>query len=70
MKDDFEEMRKQMLNEVKDEIKSGYSNEQYTLIQAMNAYDEVIRSYNLFSERLSEWSGIYYPGIRVQNLLL
>ncbi len=67
MKDDFEEMRKQMLNEVKDEIKSGYSNEQYTLIQAMNAYDEVIRSYNLFSERLSEWSGIYYPGIRVQS---
>lgn len=56
-----------MLSEVKNEIKSGYSSEEYTLIQAVNAYDEVLRSYNLFSERLTEWYLLYYPNIRVQS---
>jgi len=65
--DNFDEIRKNMLSEVKNEIKSGYSSEEYTLIQAVNAYDEVLRSYNLFSERLTEWYLLYYPNIRVQS---
>ncbi len=65
--DNFDEIRKKMLSEVKNEIKSGYSSEEYTLIQAVNAYDEVLRSYNLFSERLTEWYLLYYPNIRVQS---
>lgn len=66
----FENLRDKMLNEVKGEIKKGYSNEEYTLIQAINAYDETLRSYNLFSERLTEWFSLYYPSLKVSSPFL
>ncbi|MDE1869269.1 MAG: NOP58 family protein [Candidatus Micrarchaeota archaeon] len=63
----FEQIRDKMLKSAKEGIKSAYSNEEYALIQAINAYLETSKSYNLSYERLSEWYGIYFPEIRLNN---
>lgn len=63
----FEQVRDKMLKSAKEGIKSAYSNEEYALIQAINAYLETSKSYNLSYERLSEWYGIYFPEIRLNN---
>ena len=64
-KDFFEQRREEALNATKEGIKRAYSNEEFALIQAINAYLETVKSYNLLYERLSEWYGIYYPEIKV-----
>ena len=56
-----------MLQSAKAGIKEAYSSEEYALIQAINAYLEANKSYNLVYERLTEWYGIYYPEVRVTN---
>lgn len=63
----FEEMREKMLKKAKEDIKSSYTNEEHALIQAINAYLETNKTYNLAYERLSEWYGIYYPEVKVSN---
>ena len=63
--DSFEELRKNMLKNAKEGIKSAYQNEEFALMQASNAYRELSKSYNLAYERLSEWYGIYFPEIRM-----
>lgn len=63
----FEEIREKMLKSAKEGIKKAYTNEEYALIQAINAYLETSRSYNLLYERLGEWYGIYFPEIRINN---
>lgn len=60
-------MRERMIKKAKEGIKSSYSNEEYALIQAINAYLETGKSYNLTFERLSEWYGIYFPEIKISN---
>ena len=56
-----------MLQSAKEGIREAYSSEEYALIQAINAYLEASKSYNLVYERLTEWYGIYYPEVRVTN---
>ncbi len=63
----FEEMRERMIKKAKEGIRSSYTNEEYALVQAINAYLETNKSYNLAFERLSEWYGIYFPEIKVPN---
>jgi nucleolar protein 56 len=63
----FEEIRDKMLKSAKEGIKSAYQSEEYALIQAINAYLETSRSYNLNFERLSEWYGIYFPEVKMAN---
>ena len=65
MADDFKELRERMIKTAKGDIKEAYGNEEYILIQAINAFNESSRSYNLMYERLSEWFGIYFPEVRV-----
>ncbi|EQD31951.1 pre-mRNA splicing protein [mine drainage metagenome] len=62
-----EEIRREMIMAAKQGIKSAYSSEEYVLMQAINASIELERSYNLVYERLTEWYGIYFPEIRVDN---
>ncbi len=63
----FDKLREKMLSEAREGIKSSYSSEEYSLIQAINAYMETSKSYNLGFERLSEWYGIYFPEVRISN---
>ncbi len=56
-----------MLKSAKEGIKDAYSSEEYALIQAINAYLETSKSYNLVYERLTEWAGIYFPEKRFTN---
>lgn len=56
-----------MLKSVRESIKGEYRNEEYALIQAINAFEETNRSYNLVFERLTEWYGIYFPEVKVPN---
>lgn len=65
MPGDFVELRERMIKATKGEIREAYSNEEFILIQAINAFNETTRSYNLMYERLSEWFGIYFPEIKV-----
>ncbi len=60
----FEELRQKMLKSAREGIKEAYSSEEYALIQAINAYLETNKSYNLAYERLTEWAGIYFPDRR------
>ena len=66
-KRNFEELRERMLKAAKEGISKAYESEEYALMQAINAYMETSRSYNLNFERLSEWYGIYFPEVRVGN---
>lgn len=66
-KEPFQEMREKMLKKAKSDISSSYSNEEFALIQSINAYLETGKSYNLVFERLSEWYGLYYPEVKVTN---
>ncbi len=52
----------------KEKIKMNYANEEFVLIQAINAYNEVVKSSNLFTERISEWFGLYFPEIKLNSL--
>ncbi len=63
----FEEARERALRGAKAGIKSSYGSEEFALIQAINAYRELTKSYNLAYERLSEWYGIYFPELRISN---
>ncbi|MGC8648690.1 MAG: hypothetical protein ACP5UN_00500 [Candidatus Micrarchaeia archaeon] len=65
--EDFESLREKMLKKAKEGISKAYASEEYALIQAINAYDETDKSYNLAYERLSEWFGLYFPEINVNN---
>ena len=66
-KETFEELREKMLQSAKEGIKSAYSSEEYALIQAVNADLETEKSMNLAYERLTEWFGIYFPEVRMNN---
>lgn len=63
----FEEARKRMLAKTKEEVKQAYSGEEYALINAINAYLDTSKSYNLLYERLAEWFGVYFPDIELGN---
>ncbi len=65
--EDFEELRKHMLKATKEQIKINYESEEYALIQAINAYNETLRSYNLLYERLTEWYSLYFPEINLAS---
>ncbi|MGC8622760.1 MAG: hypothetical protein ACP5SJ_03615 [Candidatus Micrarchaeia archaeon] len=65
--DDFESLRKRMLENAKQGIRRSYESEEYALIQAINAYLQLSKSYNLLYERLSEWLGIYVPELGLQT---
>ncbi len=56
-----------MLKNAKEGIRSAYASEEYALIQAINAYLEISKAYNLSFERLTEWYGIYFPELKVGN---
>jgi len=56
-----------LINQVKGQIKEKYSNEEFALMQAINAYLDMSKGYNLVFERLSEWFGLYVPEIKVTN---
>ncbi len=60
-------MRERMIKKAKEGIKSSYANEEHALMQAINAYLETNKSYNLAFERLSEWYGLYFPEIKISN---
>ncbi|MGC8687422.1 MAG: hypothetical protein ACP5RM_01830 [Candidatus Micrarchaeia archaeon] len=67
MRSKIESIREKMLKSTKEQISASYANEEYALMQAINAYNELSKSYNLMYERLSEWYGLYYPEIRITN---
>ena len=56
-----------MIKDVKKDIKSSYSSEEFILIQAINAFNETTRAQNLIFERLSEWYGIYLPEVKASS---
>lgn len=56
-----------MIRETKSDVSSSYGNEEHILMQAINAYNETEKAYNLVFERLGEWYGIYYPEIKMTN---
>ena len=56
-----------MLKNAKEGMKSAYASEEYALIQAINAYLEISKAYNLSFERLTEWYGIYFPELKMGN---
>jgi nucleolar protein 56 len=56
-----------MLKSAKEGIRSAYASEEYALIQAINAYLEMSKAYNLAFERLSEWYGLYFPELKISN---
>ncbi len=58
---DNSELRERLIEKAKSGIKEAYSNEEYALMQAVNAWLELGKSRNLASERLAEWFGIYAP---------
>ncbi|MEM3227366.1 MAG: hypothetical protein QXR58_01650 [Candidatus Micrarchaeaceae archaeon] len=64
---DFEELRKKMIENAKKGITESYASEEYALMQAIAAYLQLSKSYNLLSERLSEWFGLYVPELKVQS---
>lgn len=67
MGSEFKSLRERMIRGAKEGIEISYKNEEHILMQAINAYNETSRSYNLLFERLSEWYGIYFPEIKIQN---
>ncbi len=67
MADNFE-LKKRLMGKAKAQIKEAYSSEEYALIQAINAYLEMNKQYNLVNERLSEWNGIYVPEFSAGNM--
>jgi len=66
----LESIREKMLKSTRDQISKTYANEEYALMQAINAYNELSRSYNLLYERLSEWYGLYYPELKFNSAKL
>ncbi len=66
-RDTFEELRKKMIQSARQGITEAYSSEEYALIQAINAYLDISKTYNLMYERLTEWYGIYFPEVQVGN---
>ncbi len=66
-KRDIDELRRKTLASAKAGIKNAYASEEYALMQAVNAYRETTKSYNLAYERLSEWYGIYFPEIKISS---
>jgi nucleolar protein 56 len=66
-RDTFEELRQKMIQSAKEGIKEAYSSEEYALINAINAYLDINKSYNLVYERLTEWYGIYFPEVEINN---
>jgi len=64
---DFKKLREKMIGAAKEGIKQAYASEEYALMQAINAYLELDRSYNLAYERLSEWYGLYFPEIKLHS---
>ena len=63
----YDEIREEMLSDVKEAIGASYSEEEHGLIQAINAYNELSKSSNLLNERMSEWFGIYFPEVRIAS---
>jgi nucleolar protein 56 len=66
-KTSFEQQREAMLKNAKEGMRSAYASEEYALIQAINAYLEISKAYNLSFERLTEWYGLYFPELRIGN---
>jgi nucleolar protein 56 len=66
-KTSFEQARAAMLKNAKEGMKNAFASEEYALIQAINAYLEISKAYNLSFERLTEWYGLYFPELRVSN---
>jgi len=65
--DSFERLREHMLKGTRDSIKTAYSSEEHSLMQAINAYNEANKLYNTVNERLSEWFGIYFPDVTISS---
>ncbi|MEM3476665.1 MAG: hypothetical protein QW045_00950 [Candidatus Micrarchaeaceae archaeon] len=63
----YNDLRKQMIENAKKGIKEAYESEEYSLIQAINAMSELVKSSNLANERLSEWDGLYAPSAKVDS---
>ena len=61
------DLHDRLLNQVKGQIKERYSNDEFALMQAINAYLDMSKGYNLIFERLSEWFGLYIPEIKITN---
>ena len=61
------DLHSMLLDQVKGQIKEKYSNEEFALMQAINAYLDMSKGYNLVFERLSEWFGLYVPEIKITN---
>ncbi len=59
-----DDLHAKLLNQVKGQIKERYSKDEFALIQAINAYLDMSKGYNLVFERLSEWFGLYIPEIK------
>ena len=61
MPETAEEKRKRILTLAKESISKAYSTGEHSLMQAVNAYNELEKTRNLLQERLEEWYGIYFP---------
>lgn len=73
--DDFDSYRK-LLHETslalaRDRITASHSSKDAYLIQAVKALDDVNESYNIITERLTEWYAVHYPelSVRPQELI-
>lgn len=64
----IKDIRKFAIKKTKEAIKRNYANEEFVLIQAINAYNELSKSYNLFFERINEWFGLYFPEISLTSI--
>jgi nucleolar protein 56 len=62
-----EEKRRRILALAREAISNAYSTGEHSLMQAVNAYNEIEKSRNLLHERLEEWYGIYFPELGLAN---
>ncbi|MCL4380730.1 MAG: NOP58 family protein [Candidatus Marsarchaeota archaeon] len=65
---DMLKIRNFAFKKTREKIKMNYANEEFVLIQAINAYNEIVRSSNLFMERITEWFGLYFPEIKLGSI--
>lgn len=63
----FKYIRAQFIDKAKEHISKAYKNDEISLIQFINTYENLRRSYNLNFEKLSEWYRIYFPKLEINN---
>jgi nucleolar protein 56 len=68
-KKDIDGKRQRFMRKARSGVSTAYvaSAADHSIIQAINAYNELERVRNTIYERLEEWYGAYFPNVRLEN---